>query len=150
TPVAGNAYYALESVSYAYEDPSNPNQWTTAAHDTDADGTVDVTCVRHIEDSHPVSSQCQATGAERPSEGWTYAYENGVLARAESDQQPWSGADGTPDIRYTWSRDDRGRLTGFQQDGTYHDDNPVIDGVADFGETYSAGCEPLIESFPWL
>ena len=150
TPLGGPAYYPLELVTYSYEEPASPELWTKVEHDTDLDGTVDSTCVREIENGRPTRVTCIEAGADGPLFTWAYFYENGVVSQADRDASMWTLADGKPDFRYTWLRDEVGRLTGYQQDGTASNDQPFIDGVADFGETYSPGCTPLIERFPWI
>ncbi len=83
------------------------------------------------------------------AEAFEYDSEGRLSAR-ESDWTFGTGKDGTFDIRYSWVRDVDGNVRRYEQDGTYHNDAPVIDGVADLQWTFSPGCDAIGAVHPWI
>jgi YD repeat-containing protein len=82
---------------------------------------------------------------------YTYAYD--ADDRMTESQRDWvfgGGKDGTFDVRWSWQRRSDGGVGVYAQDGTDHNDAPVIDGVPDLSWTFSAGCDALGLAHPWL
>jgi hypothetical protein len=88
-----------------------------------------------------------------------YRWSGNSTTRPRSLQQPLSRNDAGADFssgealrsvlafddpQDSWNRDAQGRITSYEQDATDHNDDPHIDGVADFREIYSPGCGELL------
>lgn len=87
------------------------------------------------------------------SDGSAYAYSYRADGQIETMERDWvfgSGKDGTADIRWTWRFRADGSVSALEQDGTDHNDAPVIDGEADLRWTFTAGCNAIGEAHPWI
>lgn len=132
--------------TYAYGDESVPDAWTRQVTDsgsgvarTFVDGKVST--VAFFEESGTVFHS------------WQYVYDAvGRIQATERDGGLWKSdvPDGTPNILYEWQRDSAGTVTTFTGDGTDANDNPFLNGISDYIQTYSPGCRTLLEKFPWL
>lgn len=124
---------------YRYDDQGRIDQVTSNA-------PGDLPLVRTIGyDGELITSSETADMAE------TYAYDS--EDRIDTHESDWSfgtGKDGTFDIRYSWVRDDAGNVRSYDQDGTYHNDAPVIDGVADLRWTFSPSCDAIGTVHAWI
>lgn len=127
-------------IAYRYDDEGRIDQVTS-----DAAGD-DMPVVRTIGyDGENIISTETATIGE------TFAYDSdGRLSARESDWTFGTGKDGTFDIRYSWVRDDAGHVRAYEQDGTHHNDAPVIDGVADLQWTFSPSCDAIGAVHAWI
>lgn len=149
-PVASGQGYEPGTITYFYDDAENPTLWTRQESAYTGERAVAFTWIRSIENGRVVRAEQQFPDEEVPRGIWTHAFDGDLLTTIERDQGFWDGSDGVPNIRFSWLRDADGRLTSFEQDGTDHNDDPHIDGEPDFSETYSPGCQGLLERFPWL
>lgn len=134
---------------YDYDDPENPSLWTRQEITEVSTGTAGAHWVRTLADGHPERAEFHSLN-ETLDSVWTYAYENARVVKIERDRGYWEQADGTFDIRYSWSYDATGRITSFAQDGVDSFDNPHIDGEPDVEQTFSPGCGALLSAFPWI
>jgi len=138
------------TVEYFYEDAENRELWTRQESVFRPDESLRFTWLRTIERGHVVRAEQHLPDETTTNSVWTSTFDGDLLATVERDSGFYEGADGTPDIRFSWLRDSDGNLTAFEQDGTDHADNPVIDGEPDIHEGYSPACSDLLTRFPWL
>lgn len=94
---------------------------------------------------------------DRPSgDEWTdgrYSYAYDAADRMTTMERDWifgGGKDGTSDIRWTWNYRSGGGVATYEQDGTDHNDNPVIDGTPDIIWTFTEGCDAIGTAHPWI
>lgn len=138
-------------LSYYYEDDTVPDAWTRAEYDAERDGAIDEVAERFFEDGLLVDAVIESPSGDALS-AWHYSYEDGVVAAVERDggSSEEDTPDGTPDIRYSWERDDDGVVKSFTADGIDLSGDPHINGTPDRLEEYSQGCQSLVTSFPWV
>jgi YD repeat-containing protein len=135
---------------FYYDDASAPKLWTKRESDRDVDGTIDYSHERTISGNRTATTR--SFGVAGLQHEYQFIYDGDRIERIDRDGGYWpgEGPDGTPNIRFEWKRDASGNVVEFTQDGTDSFDAPFLNGEPDFKETYSEGCAPLLQQFPWL
>jgi hypothetical protein len=136
--------------TYRYDDPAAPKLWTRSEVDSRSDGSIDALTERTIVDGRTSTTRLTESGMLHHE--FKFSYSGARIDTIDRDGGYWlgDGPDGTPNMRFHWSRDEQGNLIEFTQDGTDSTDNPFLNGTPDYKETFSKGCAPLLAQFPWL